>query len=397
MISPFTKKENRLCYTLAMNPIILTTEKLAPGGDCMAKLDGKIVFVPDALPGEELEVTIGEEKKDYLTARIARILTPSPRRTEPRCPLYGQCGGCNLQMTDYPYQIELKTAILREAFRRAGCPQPLPEIRVVTGSPWEYRSRFQFRRTRQGAALKARRNDALIPVKDCPVAVPAIRTMLAGGTIPGRCGERFTLFAPPEDPQGPVVFETPGQNLCQAELAGKTFQFDVKGFFQSNLPLMEKMIAALCQGLRGNKALDLYSGSGVFARFLSDSFGQVTLVEQNAQSLAWAEVNLRDRPHVSYAQSGKAWLGGAGAKERFDAIAADPPRSGLESQVLAWLCGEQYAPFRYVSCNPVTLARDAAVLVHAGYALEDICLFDFYPQTSHIEALACFTRAHKGA
>jgi 23S rRNA (uracil1939-C5)-methyltransferase len=299
---------------------------------------------------------------------------------------------------DYVSQIEQKTATLRDVFARAGFLdlQSLPEIIVVTGEPWEYRSRFQFHRvSRKGGpqtiGFMARTHSSashenIVPITDCSIAVPLIRKMLATQAFPTVRMDRFTVFA--DDSH--IVFETGAQNVCRVELAGKTIQFDVSGFFQSNMPLMEKMIAAACDGLEGDNALDLYSGAGIFGLFLSDRFSHVTLVEQNTASLAWAEVNLRGNPHTSFAQSGKTWLAGGGLAQHFDAIIADPPRTGLEPEIRAWLQQTKSPSLRYVSCNPAALARDAVALVHAGYVLEQLYLFDFYPQTSHIEALAWF-------
>jgi 23S rRNA (uracil1939-C5)-methyltransferase len=103
-------------------------------------------------------------------------------------------------------------------------------------------------------------------------------------------------------------------------------------------------------------------------------------------------VNLRDKPHTSFAQSGKTWLAGSSSGRHFDAVIADPPRSGLEPEICLWLCQTKPAFVRYVSCNSTALARDAVSLVRAGYELERLFLFDFYPQTNHIEALAWFSR-----
>jgi 23S rRNA (uracil1939-C5)-methyltransferase len=328
---------------------------------------------------------------------------------EPRCPYFGVCGGCTLQTMDYASQIAQKTTTLHDVFARLGFLdlQSLPEITVVTGEQWEYRSRFQLHRVSRKGSLQTigfmmHRDKAVVPIDDCPIAVPLIRKMLARQAFPvankGKNSERFTVFAA-ENAMGEdgshIVFEIGAQSLCRVELAGKTIQFDVSGFFQSNMPLMEKMIAAACDDLEGDNALDLYSGVGVFGLFLSDRFSHVTLVEQNTASLAWAEVNLHDKPHTSFAQSGKTWLVSSEGQrsattQHFDAVIADPPRTGLESEVCAWLCRKKPTSLRYVSCNPTALARDAVALVRAGYVLERLYLFDFYPQTSHIEALAWF-------
>jgi 23S rRNA (uracil1939-C5)-methyltransferase len=332
--------------------------------------------------------------------KSAKICHKRMKAITPRCPYFGICGGCTLQTMDYASQIAQKLATLHAAFERALFLdlQSLPGIELVTGEPWEYRSRFQLHRVsrkgnQQTIGFMARGNKTIIPVDDCLIAVPLIREMLAKQKFPTVNVDRFTVFAAENatgDDGSHIVFESGAQSICRVELAGKTIQFDVSGFFQSNMPLLEKMITAAVDGLAGNNALDLYSGAGVFGLFLSDTFSHVTLVEQNAASLAWAEVNMRNKPHTSFAQSGKTWLRSGGSEQHFDAVIADPPRGGLESDILSWLCETKPPSLHYVSCNPTALARDAAALVRSGYTLERLFLFDFYPQTNHIEALAYF-------
>ncbi len=390
----------------------IVAEKMVAGGDCIGRLGGKIVFVPYALPGETLAVEITEERKDFARARISGIVAPSPGRVSPRCPLFGRCGGCNLQMAERAEQIRLKTDLLRAAFARAGFSQPLPDIAPVEGSPWEYRSRFQFHRAaaagKRSVGLMPFDDDAqvgrrergvpkclppVVPLDDCPVAVPHIRSLLRQRAFPPLLQERVCVFAGDSVRSAsgaPIAFESDSPPVCRVELGGRTLRFDVRGFFQANLPLTERLAAAVRDGAPGGRALDLYAGCGVFALFLSDSAEHVTLVEHDRNSAAWAEANLRGKSHETFAVSGKTWAASPAARRRYDFVVADPPRAGLEPEVCRWLCESAPPQFRYVSCNPVALARDAVLLAAAGYQLSSLALFDFYPQTSHAEALACF-------
>ncbi len=125
-----------------MKSVTIITEKMVAGGDCIGKSDGKIIFVPDALPEEKLDIYITGQKRDYRWGRIAGIVEPSPRRIDPPCPFYGSCGGCNLQTADYPFQQELKRGIVEDAFNRAGFGkfQRLPPVTAIAGEPWEKRN-----------------------------------------------------------------------------------------------------------------------------------------------------------------------------------------------------------------------------------------------------------------
>ena len=180
------------------------------------------------------------------------------------------------------------------------------------------------------------------------------------------------------------------------ELCGKKITFDVQGFFQSNLEVLEKAIPLVTEGLSGSHVVDMYSGAGTFSTFLADSFTHVTLVEHNRDALVYAEQNMAGKGHESYGVSGEVWVkhhaqGCVNSHGKIDAVVIDPPRSGMEKAVCQWLCTSGIPQIRYVSCDPSTLARDSKFLIKAGYKLTKLHLLDFYPQTSHIESLACFS------
>ena len=170
--------------------------------------------------------------------------------------------------------------------------------------------------------------------------------------------------------------------------------FDVQGFFQSNLQVLEKAITLAVADLSGKNALDMYSGCGTFSVFLAEKFEKVTLVEHNRAAIVFAEQNLLGKNHDSYGISGEKWVKENSASilskiGNFDAVVIDPPRSGIEKEVLNFLCTVKPPVLRVISCDPVTNARDIRCLIDAGYKLKKLYLLDFYPQTSHIESL-CF-------
>jgi 23S rRNA (uracil1939-C5)-methyltransferase len=171
---------------------------------------------------------------------------------------------------------------------------------------------------------------------------------------------------------------------------GKTLRFDLRCFFQSNLEMTARLVPYAMEGLKGRLALDLYCGVGLFGTFLADRFERVLAVEENPAALEWARRNigvthafLRGRVEdLLRAERGPLALA------RPDAIVVDPPRTGLDREVSAFLIAKRPPRLVYVSCNPVTLARDLKALLAAGFALDDLRLFDFYPQTAHVEAVA---------
>ena len=391
---------------------------MVSGGSCLARVNGKSVFIPHAIPGEKVAVEIRKSFRDYDIASLREVLEPSPHRRKPFCPLYGTCGGCNMQHIDAAHQVSLRAAILEDTFARAGVRAP--EVEVVSGSGTGYRARIQL----TDGGFCGRGANVVVRLDRCPVATEEINGYL--GRVPqderprGRAhifgdrrvlgGRRVIVAEGPEAARtggrGGTNSEKPGKsarfsgsvpderNACAVELSGKRIEFDARGFFQSNLAMLEAAIGKITGGLGGRSALDLYAGCGTFSVFLADLFEKTTLVEHNRDALVFAERNLLGKKHESYGQSGRKWVlenarraisGGA-----FDAVVVDPPRSGMEKEVRAWLCGNKAAHVRSVSCDPGTHARDAALLVRVGYRLTKLFLLDFYPQTSHIESLAFF-------
>ena len=180
---------------------------------------------------------------------------------------------------------------------------------------------------------------------------------------------------------------------CTVSLLGKNLTFDVQGFFQSNLGLLEKAIPLIIEGLEGKNVLDMYSGSGTFSVFLADKFENVTLVEHNKNAIVYAEQNMAGKKHESYGLSGEVWIkyhseNCIKTSGKFDACVIDPPRSGMEKSVCQWLQKSGIQSIRSLSCDIATHARDIKFLSKSGYELKKLYLLDFYPQTCHIESLA---------
>ncbi|MCR4713298.1 MAG: TRAM domain-containing protein [Treponemataceae bacterium] len=447
--------------------MIIIAEKIVSGGDSLAKINGKAVFVPQLLPGEKAEIEIVESHKDYDRGKIIKILEKSPVRREPPCPYYGICGGCNLQIADDEAQKQIRLQILQDCFRRAmrlNEDSPEAEVvynaKIISGESWGYRNRFQF----HSGGLKRRAQESIVALDDCPIAVPEVRELLKGKKLPERYG-RLHVF------NGNIAEESDfSTHRCVSErdfhrheenddiqetsaiICGKTIHFDVRGFFQSNIGTFKKAIEAIkpivasytigvkrsqnrssadsanctqhetstsgAQNLSvaNGELLDMYSGVGTFSALLGDLFTKTTLVEHNRKALRFADKNLTGIPHDVFAMTGEKWVHTQAAHKNYDAVIIDPPRSGIEKPVMNWLCGNAASPnsantsssasgktsahakqrgnspnvIFSVSCDPVTHARDAALLTAAGFKIKTLMMLDFYPQTSHIESFAVF-------
>ena len=379
-----------------MDSNIITIIKMVARGSGIGKLNGKNVFVPGTLPGEEVQILIQEEKRDFIEAKLEKVLTPSNFRIKPACKYYGICGGCNLQFATAEYQRKLKTEIIADSLLRAGVSaNKIPDIETEYASEWGYRNRFQL----HDGGLKEACSSQIVPVKDCLVACPEIREYLQSDKV--TAGTRTHIFGANGSVttaqiaekisrkkfEGAVINE---KEVVTVNIKGKDIQFNVRGFFQSNLQMLEKTINRITESFGGECCVDVYSGVGTFSVFLGEKFDEMYLIEHNREALILAERNLRGIKHQSYGISGEKWSQLSDSKQNFDAVVIDPPRSGMEKAVRDWLKASRIPQIRALSCDPVTFARDAADLLSAGYKLEKFCLLDYYPQTSHIETLANF-------
>lgn len=368
----------------------IETTKYVFSGASLAKLDGKVVFVPFALPNEKLKIEIVNEKKNYINAKIVDILKASPDRCIPRCKYFYLCGGCNMQMAKDEVQRILRLQSLKDTFFKFHLEAP---IEMVFDKDWEYRARFQFHIHEKKLSLLGQKSSTFIPISDCPVACKEIRAYLKSSPIfeNAKEGMRLHVFAC----NGNIFSDLKDENVS-LKILNKHFSFSSKGFFQSNLGMLEKLIKILNESIEEGKILlDFYSGCGTFSSFFADKFDEVHLMEHNKASLEAAKVNLassKNKKKFFHATSSENWARLEGAKLFYDASIVDPPRTGIDKLSMQWFCQRRVKKLFYVSCDPVTFSRDAFVLTNeGGYKLEKYYLLDFYPQTHHIESLGIFT------
>ena len=428
-------------------------EKLVYGGEGLAHENGEAVFVPFVLPGEEVEIEAGERKKKFVRGRLTRVVNASPERVDAQCPHFGVCGGCDYQHIAYEAQLRYKEQILRETFRRLGKIDWKGPVTVHASPPWQYRNRAQWKiRTPSGDRASASVNEAagigyfragsstLCPVEACPILSPklfatfeALRGALREGQLPETLREveafvdaedrgvllNISCTSLPraaetiakmlreriEDVKSILIQDAGGERMSlhgpgflQYKVAQNSFRVGHMSFFQVNRFLVEEMasVVAATAG-SGEVALDLYAGVGLFAMSLAKSFGHVEAVEANPASARDLETNagLSGKTIAARNDSTEAFLAAWRRKRGVaapDAVIVDPPRAGIEPEALDKLI--EIAPQRivYASCDPSTLARDLAKLCAKAYALQALYLFDMFPQTYHIEAIARLDR-----
>lgn len=388
------------CFFYIVFFVYATAEKIVFGGKALARVDGKAVFIPFALPGEELDITVTANRRDYNEAVIKKILTPSPHRVEPRCSYFGRCGGCNLQMAEDSYQQLLRQTMAGELLARAHLgPEKPPEF--VAGPLWEYRNRFQFHTDKKGViGMHGSASNTVIPVRDCPIAAPALRSILQQGKLNElflrntRLGkDRYHVFV-----QDSVY--SSARPAASVQVRGIRLEFSVFGFFQSNIAMLEKLIEPIAALPPCTRVLDFYAGVGTFSAFLTEKAEEIHLVEHNGQALAAAQKNLErfiaeknGACRCFFHQvSDSDWPDISAAQLSYEVVIIDPPRQGIHERVLGYIGKAGIPLIYYVSCNPATFVRDAKRLTALGYRFCEYRLFDFYPQTHHCELLGIFTR-----
>ena len=376
-------------------------ERILPGGMGLAHAGGKTVFVSLAAPGDRVRVQVEREQGNVLFASIAEIITPSPVRIEPPCPYFGRCGGCDFQQLTYEAQLAAKSEMIRDCLHRIARLDNVPDI-VVTPSPndWRYRMRamWQIDQDERTIGYYERGSRRVCDVVDCAVLQPELQAQLE--EVRATEWHRF----PPDLKHLDVVAGEDGVSFAPAfagfetrELSltvrGEIYHYNAESFFQINPSLLEPLIDFALGDASGERALDLYSGVGLFTLPLSRQFKKVVAVESNPTAVRFARRNLQDAGSTNapvIAAGVTEWFRNAPTRD-IDFILLDPPRAGAESAVIKGILDLNPRRISYVSCDPATLARDLKKLVAGGYTIRSIRGFDLFPQTHHVETVVRLT------
>jgi len=394
--------------SLSIGDIIeVTTDRLAYGGEAVARHVGLAVFIPFAAAGERLRVRITELKKNFARAAIEEVLVPADSRREAPCRYFGECGGCQLQHINYPAQLEAKTGFVRDALERVGRIDWPREIEIKHAAEFGYRARAQVKverldgtSTRIGFARAGSRS--VCDVASCAILLPRLDAALGSlrEAVAGNPGmlERDGRFVEINIAAGastvsfePQVMGLPGGVLSR-RLAGLKFRFSPAAFFQANELMLETLLAEAVGDESGSLAIDLFAGVGLFTVPLARRYSRVIGIESDRRAAAFAAENIAANKvsNADVHQSNAApWLERLAAKRNPapDLILLDPPRAGA-ADTIPHIISARPARITYVSCDPATLARDLRKLLDSGYELRSIVALDMFPQTYHVEVVA---------
>lgn len=365
-------------------------------------------MVPLAAPGDRLSVTIDRVKGNVAFASIKEIIEPSPVRIEPPCPYFGRCGGCDFQQLNYQAQLDAKIEIIRDCLRRIGSIEHLPDFQIIPApNEWHYRARAQWQfdsvRSRFGYFESGSRR--VCDVAECAVLVPELqselerlRELMKEGEIPDDV-RSFRAIAGDDaisvaDDHGrnPTVREGDhrGAHDITRTIHGERYSLNAESFFQTNADLLPNLIETAIGESRGEKAVELYSGVGLFTIPLARRFSRVVGVESDRPAAKFARQNLAQAELANAEianQDVAGWLENYVGDAALDFLLLDPPRTGAESRVIFGILKLKPKKICYVSCDPATLARDLKKLIAGGYAIDGLTAFDMFPQTHHVETV----------
>lgn len=400
----------------------LQLEKFTYGGDALGCLpDNRAVFVPFGLPGEKVRVRLIEEKKNFAHGEILEIIEPSPDRIDARCKHFGECGGCHYQNLPYEKQLWAKTEILIDQLKRIGKFENPPVQKMVPcPNPWNYRNHIQFSLNENGTlGFQVPHSNTIIPITECHLPESSIdefwhqlefepETNIERVSLRTSADDDLMLVLESDSPEPPEleieagisvahVYEEntvviAGNDYIVLRVLNRDFKVSATSFFQVNTVMAEKMVGHLLACLPvslSTTVLDIYCGVGLFSAFLASKCKSVIGVETSESACEDFAVNLDEFDNVElYEGAAEAVIPHLEAKP--DIVLVDPPRAGLDKRVVDGILKMNPQVVAYVSCDPSTLARDAARLVNGGYKLKQVTPFDLFPQTYHIESISVF-------
>lgn len=385
--------------------------------------DGKAVFVPFVMPGEEVNARIIEEKRGHAIAELISVENPHPQRTQPRCTHFGDCGGCHYQHIPYTMQLDLKKEIFAEQLQRlAGIESPEVKEIVPSAADWNYRNVLQFSLNSNAELCFSDfyRNQPF-PIRECYLPLKEIdrvwrlaefergldlerieyrvnekgdmMLILHGGgqDVPELASES-SLSIVHQHKEDQIILA--GDGFLVMQIGGHDFKVSAGSFFQTNYSGAEslaRMIQDIILGNECHNVLDVYSGVGFFSAFLAAGLESITGVETSDSACEDFINNLDEFSNVSLYR-GKAEYVLPQLEDDYDCILVDPPRAGLKKEVTRTILDKTPSLLIYVSCNPSTMARDARHLNEAGYDLQTSIIVDMFPQTFHIESVNIFRK-----
>lgn len=394
---------------ISSEPIVLAPVKMVTGGAALAREpSGRVVFVDGALPGEEVSVTIVEEHRDFARAHVVEVLSPSPDRVEPFCPHAAQgCGGCPWAHIEPSRAPALLRDMVVDSLRRLARIED-PPVRPTSELPSSgYRTSVRILSASGRPAFRRRHSHEPIEVDGCPCAHPLVGALLEAGRFDGasevelragvQTGERLVVAHPSAArlslPEGVTTIGSDEladgrQAAYHEDICGHRYRISATAFFQVRPDGAELLCDLVTEAIgTAPSVVDLYAGTGLFAAQLASRGARVVAVEGSAIAADDARHNVAGLDVRVIHCAVRDW-----EPERVHAVVADPSRAGLGREGVDAVVATTAGRVVLVSCEPAALARDARLLVEAGYELTSVQPIDLFPHTAHVETVSIFER-----
>lgn len=376
---------------------VLTDVEVGPvahGGHCVARHDGRVIFVRHAIPGERVNVRITDDsKKNFWRGDAIEVLQAAPERVTPPCPVAPRCGGCDFQHVSPQGQRELKRRVVAEQLAHLAGIEWTGEVEAVEPLlGWRTRTRFAVDRAGElpVVGMRGHRSHEVVALPDqgCLIADPAVPSPLQLVELASTTTDDEIRVVVPAD-GSPRTITAPEQaaELVVERAQGHDYRVRADGFWQVHPRAADTLVDAVLAGLearQGEKALDLYCGVGLFAGALADVGCRVTGVEQVSRAVQLARRNVPSARFIA-APLARALRQLPAA---VDLVVLDPPRTGAGEQVVRHLAGLGARRIAYVACDPAALARDLATFAALGFRHTSLRAFDLFPMTHHVECVA---------
>ena len=407
----------------------------------MARVDGKVAFIPHSVTGDKAQVEIIKEKKNYLTGRLTRLIEPSPWRVDPSCPYFGLCGGCQWQHIDYSIHGELKKEILKEVLIRLGGSKEIPPIAVTSShDPYAYRVRVQLKVKGNTIGYYQEKSNHIVEIDHCPISHPLVNEIILFlqkemSSFPPL--KEIDINVSPEEGKGvlilhPLSFRQGFKNSLKAflrdhpmirglsivrrggsQLMGDPFlnisiplnrprlgkmirlRASAESFFQVNLKQNQTLIETVLNfsDVKENeRVLDLYAGIGNLTLPLAIEAKEIFGIEENRMAIEDARFNAEENgiSNCDFIPGRVEDILKRWNKGRPDLVVLDPPRTGCKA-IADQIAGLKPEKIVYVSCEPTHLSRDIRLFSKNGYHLQKLGLIDMFPQTYHMEVVGLLT------
>ena len=405
----------------------LTVGELAHGGAAVGRIDGRVVFVEGAIPGETVEVEVTSRRKDFWRAQATAVLDPAATRIVPPCPYFqAGCGGCQLQYLAYPEQLAQKRQVLHRQLQRAHLEFPIERVDLRgMDDPWRYRLRGEFHVLRRGGVVSLgfyrKHTYQTLPIDACLIhveaierAVPAFARAAESPAAIRISALQFTwapgtsdlLWAPYPPGSADPGFGAraagwiPELNLNDDSIgmddAGRHFRVRPEAFVQVNARQREVLYeraVAFAAPTHTDHVVDAYAGIGMLTARLGERAADVIAVEESPYAVRLGELNMQLNGCGTVRYRRGRVEDTVGQIENVDVLVLDPPRAGCAEAAVEAMANLGAERIVYISCDPSTLARDVARFCAAGrYTLVEVALVDMFPQTYHIEAVVKLER-----